>query len=535
MIVILFLISFLTRLVFLYFGYPSITNDEADYFMNSYLLAKTGTDIFSEKFFLTSGILNATSSVPVYLGSLLFLFLEKSVISGRLTYAILNSLTPLFFYLILFKLTKNKAFSLIGFTVFNFSPWFSYLSSLSAIDSPTAMLFYLVAFYILLTNIKPVYKYLLFLVFNFLSFNSYMGIKTIFFFLLMIALITEKIYKKEKYNIKMLSKDVFISLIIFIVFFLISWSTPSSVYFQNRLKEKILPFNMSLIAKKVDSLREISRGPYFIRNLIHNKLTVAFSLFIEKYIQAFNPYLLFIKGDTHPIYGTNYFGLFYFFDMVFIFLGLLFFSKIFERNPFISLPFILILIVAPLAVGIMIDPPSISLRSYLSIIGYVFFITSGIYFIFNYFLKNKKLTIGITVVIYLMSFIYFFSLYQVTIKSSSGDQWHLNEKVLTDKIAAIRKKSENQNIIVYVNEPQPTLLLYLFYQEKNPVLIKKLLTQKNYSIGNIRFSSDCPQEKITGIIQIMHSGRCPVNEKVFSFKDFIPPEAVNGSRYYLLE
>lgn len=535
MIFILYLISLLTRLVFLYFGYPSITNDEADYFMNSYLLAKTGTDIFSEKIFLTSGILNATSSIPVYLGSLLFLFLEKSVISGRLTYAILNSLTPLFFYLILLKLTKNKAFSLIGFTVFNFSPWFSYLSSLSAIDSPTAMLFYLVAFYILLTNTKPVYKYFLFFIFNFLSFNSYMGIKTIFFFLVLIALITEKIYKKEKYNIKMLSKDVFISLIIFIVSFLISWSAPSSAHFQNRLKEKILPFNMSLIAKKVDSLREISRGPSQLRNFIHNKLTVTFGLFMERYIQAFNPYLLFVKGDSHPIYGTNYFGLFYFFDMVFIFLGLLFFRKIFERNSFISLPFILILIVSPLAIGIMIDPPSISLRSYLSIIGYVFFITSGIYFIFNYFLKNKKLTIGITVVIYLISFIYFFSLYQVTIKSSSGDQWHLNEKVLTEKIATIRKKSERQKVIIYVNEPQPTFLLYLFYQEKNPTLIKKLLMKKNYLIGNIRFSSDCPQEKIAGTIQIMHSGRCPVNEKVFSFKDFIPPQTINGSRYYLLE
>lgn len=535
MVFVLFLISLLTRLLFLYFGYPSITNDEADYFINSYLLAKTGSDIFGKKFFLTSGILNATSSVPVYLGSLVFLFLEKSIISGRLTYTLLNSLIPVLFYLILNKLTKNKTFSLIGFTVLNFSPWFSYLSSLSAIDSPTAMMFYLVALYTLLTSLKPTLKYSLFILFSFFSFNSYMGIKTIFFFLLMIALITEKIYKKEKYNIKKLLKDFLISLTVFFVFFITSWVSPSASFFQDRLKEKILPLNTSLIVEKVDQLRGISQGPYLIRNLIHNKLTVTFGLFIERYIQAFNPYLLFVKGDSHPIYGTNYFGLFYFFDMVFIFLGLLFFRKIFERNSFISLPFILILIVAPLAVGIMIDPPSISLRSYLSIIGYVFFITSGIYFIFNYFLKNKKLTIGITVVIYLISFIYFFSLYQVTIKYSSGDQWHFNEKVLTEKIATIRKKSEKQKVIIYVNEPQPTFLLYLFYQEKNPTLIKKLLMKKNYLIGNIRFSSDCPQEKIAGAIQIMHSGRCPVNEKVFSFKDFIPPETLNSSRYYLLE
>jgi len=55
--IILFLISFLTRFVFLYFGYPSVTHDEADYFINSYLLAKTGSDIYNQKFFLTSEII----------------------------------------------------------------------------------------------------------------------------------------------------------------------------------------------------------------------------------------------------------------------------------------------------------------------------------------------------------------------------------------------------------------------------------------------------------------------------------------------
>ena len=100
MTLVLFLISFLTRLLFLYFGHPSITHDEADYFLNSYLLTKTGTDIINQKFFLTSGILYATSAIPVYLGSLIFHFFEKSVIVARFPFALLNSFTPVLFYLI---------------------------------------------------------------------------------------------------------------------------------------------------------------------------------------------------------------------------------------------------------------------------------------------------------------------------------------------------------------------------------------------------------------------------------------------------
>ncbi len=531
---ILFLISLLTRLLFLYFGYPSITNDEADYFLNSYLLAKTGSDIHLQKFFLTSGILNATSSVPVYLGSIFFFFLDKSVIAGRLPYVLLNSLTPVIFYLIINKLTKNKMFSLIGFIVFNFSPWFSYLSSFSAIDSPTAMFFYLSSIYILLTSLKRKWKYALFILFSFLSFNSYMGIKTIFFLLLLIALIAEAIYQKRKLDYKKIVKYSYTSLALFAVFFIISWVSPSSSFFKNRLKEKLLPLNMNFISLNVDRLRDISKGPFFIRKIIHNKLTVTFKFFVERYVQGFNPYFLFVKGDPDPLYGTNYFGLFYIFDMIFLLLGIIFFRRVLGKNTIAALPFVLLLFTAPLIVGLMLDPAAISLRSFLSITGYVFFISCGVYLTSSFYLKNEKIIIGVVGAIYLISFLYFFFLYQTTIKFSSGDQWHMYEKVLINKLAEMNYKRKNQKVIVYVNEPRPTLLQYLYYEEKNPYVIKKLITGNNDTIGNIQFSHLCPQEKIPNSIQIMNSERCPVNEKVFKSEVLVAPEFGIGSKYLLL-
>jgi len=532
MIVLLYLVSLLTRFIFLFYGYPSITHDEADYFLNSYLLAKTGSDIFNQKFFLTSGILNATSSIPVYIGSFVYHFLDKSTIAGRLPYAILNSLIPVLFYLILNKLTKNKTLSLIGFIVLNFSPWFSYLSSMSAIDAPTALVLYLASVYALLKKIKPIYKNSLFLFFSFLSFNSYMGIKTIFLYLVFIALLSKDIYDKNKITFKSTALNFFYSFIIFASLLVITWNSPTNQYFQNRLKDKILLLNTNHISKTVDSLREMSLGQKHIRYLLHNKLTVGVSMFLERYIQAFSPNILFVKGDSNPLYGTGYFGLFNLFDGIFLIFGLLFAYKLF-KSPLIQVPFILILITTPFAVGIMVDGATISLRGHPLIIGYSFFISVGIYYLLSKLIKKHNLFLGITASIYILGFIYFFILFKTTIRFTSGEQWHINEKNLIAKILLMEKKSNNK-IFVYVNDPKETMLLYLFYKEKDAQKIKKIISSNKFVVNNISFSDKCPQEKISESIQIIHSERCPINNQIFKTKDFIYPEIPKGSKYFLL-
>ncbi len=526
MITALLLVSFLTRLLFLYFGHPSITHDEADYFLNSYLLAKTGGDIFNQRFFLTSGILNATSAVPVYLGSFIFHFFEKSVITARFTFALLNSLTPVLFFLILRRLTKNNVFALIGFTVFNFSPWFSYLSSMSAFDSPISLMFYLASLYILLTEIKPLYKNILFFSFCFLSFNSYMGIKTSFPFLIFVALLTQTIYRNKKVTIKNLFKNLLVSSSLSLTLFLLIYSLPGSQYFQGRLREKLLPLNVKMLTDKVLYERSITPNQTLLKNLMFNKVTAFSSLFLERYIQGFNPYFIFVKGDQHVIYGTSYIGLFYVFDLIFLIAGFYFASKVFSKNRFIVLPFFLLFLAAAIPIGLMVDIPNISIRGYPLIIPYVFFISIGVFYLVKRF--------SFSFIIYFMAFIFFFSLFQIAIKNASAGQWHLTEKNLTYKLKSLIEKDRTKKIIVYVNEPRETLLLYLFYQENNPQEIRKAILSKNYSIGNLNFSSVCPQEKINGSLQIINSERCPINTEVFEPIQFVKPENNLSSSYFLL-
>lgn len=533
-VIVLFIVSLLTRLLFLYFGFPSVTNDEADYFINSYLLAKTGSDIYGQRFFLTSGILNATSSIPVYLGSFIYHFFEKSTIIGRLPFTIFNSLIPVLFYLILNKLTKNKTFSFIGFTILNFSPWFSFLSVLSAIDAPTALVFYLIGFYVLLTKIKPIYKNILFLIFSFLSFNSYMGIKTIFPFLVVTAFISKRIYEKKRLSIKNIFKDIAVSIVVFVAFFLFSWYAPSSNFFKARMSEKIIPFNSSMLTENVNYLRDLSKGPKVARYFLFNKLTVASGMFLDRYMQVFNPHLLFYRGDSHPLYGTYYYGLFYLFDFIFLISGLFLIKDIFKRNLTIAIPFILLLILTPIAIGITIDGATISLRGYPMILGYAFFIASGIYYFLSLLTKNDKFALLVVFSIYFLSFVHFFYTYKTIIRYASSDQWHVNEKTLMDKIEEIRGKS-NKKIYIYVNGPRETMLLYLFYKAGEPNEIKKILSENRLNYKNIYFSDECPQKKLDGFVQIIHSERCPIDEEVFTTRPLFLPETFLSSKYLLLE
>ena len=126
-LLILLFISLLTRSVYLFWGMPSLTNDEADLYTTSYVTAKTASDQYNNSVFLTSGFLTTSQHTHLF-GTIPGFLPPRKVSFSTPTFALLNSITP-FFFLIIYVLTKNRSLSLISFSIFNFSPWFSYLSA----------------------------------------------------------------------------------------------------------------------------------------------------------------------------------------------------------------------------------------------------------------------------------------------------------------------------------------------------------------------------------------------------------------------
>ncbi len=495
MLIKLFFVSLLTRLAFLFFGFPSITHDEADFYLNGYMLAKTGSDIHGNAFFLSSGILSSISPVPVYLSALFFLFLPKTVLTGRLPFAILNSFIPVLVYYIVEKLSKNKRLSFISFLVANFSPWLMHVSSQAAFDSPPSFMFYLAAVSVLLADIKPRTKNIFFIILMFLSFNSYMGIKVSFLFLTVIAFVIKGIYEKKKIGIGNVVRYSLLSIFIFISFMALVVVSPGNNGFKSRITREILFFDKPSIEHTVWYERYVMKSPELVKKIVSNKLTVFSSMFFERYLVPFDPRILFYKGDPHPLYGTYYFGLFYLFEFVFLFIGLLKANEILGKKSVILWPFFLLLLVSPIPVAISTSADvTFIFRAYPLILPYVFLISLGGYYCISFLKKYFYLA---STIIYLISFCFFFFIYQVKIKPFSSEQWQYSPKVLSEEIGKL--KNQYREVHFLTNESRENTLIYDYYEIDDARKIKDSIlksTDKHYRVDNVYIEEMCPSVRL---------------------------------------
>lgn len=518
----LYFTSLLTRLIFLFYGMPSITHDEADFFLNSYYLIKTGTDVFNNRLFLTSGHLAITGSIPVYIGSIFFLFFEKNIYLSRLPYAIISSFIPLFFYLLIKKLFKNNNnLALLNFFVLNFSPWFLHLSSQAAIEQITSLFFLISGFYFYLSNKKIII--LLSYLSLFLSFHSYMGIKIVFLFFILIIFISKKLIYK-KLTLKNLT-ILFIKSIIFYLILLISLFIFSNKnLLTQRANQDLIFLNKEIIENKVWYERLTSESPSLLKKIYFNKITILYRIFIEKYFDVFNLKTLFINGDEHPIYGNSY-PLFYSWQIIFFLIGLSTFILNLTKNK-ILLIFLLIILFSPLPTALNIQPSTIALRSFPIIFAFSFLITYG----FIYFYKSKKTFLYFFILLIIFSYLNFIYIYNSKIKIISSEQWHFSEKQLFDKIETLDK---NKKIIILNNEPKETFLLYSFYKINNASLIKEKWQNKDYSFDNVYFTNNCPKKPSSNNLYLMKRETC--KKEKYNLIPYLYANDKSGVIYYKIK
>lgn len=250
----LFIISFLTRLFFLIWGHPSLTHDEADFFYNGYLISKTNSDVFGNKVFFTTGILSAAPNVPNYLSSLGWSILQnKDVVFARLPFAILNSFTPVIFASIIYALSSKIVFSIIAFSIFNFSPWFLNISVTAGFDSPLGLLFILLSILNLIT-LRGALRLILFFLFNFLAFNSYMGFRIISPFIMAFQIyffiLSNKRRKKGEMALNIV-KSFSLAVLLFIIFLIPVQILPNTSHFQSRAFNDIIFTNKDIVGNEI--------------------------------------------------------------------------------------------------------------------------------------------------------------------------------------------------------------------------------------------------------------------------------------------
>lgn len=527
---ILFILSLIPRLIFLFYGMPSITHDEADYFLNSYFLAKTGSDFWNNKFFLTSGLLSATSAIPIYINSIAYTFLNKSIFISRLIFTLLNIFTPILFYYIIKKLTKNKLYSFLAFLTINFSPWFTYLSSQINFESVLSLFFYTLSLFVLLSESNKYFKYLIFIITLFLSFNSYMGIKASLIFLIFINLLIYGFYKNQL-SIKYLLKISFFSVVIYIFLFALSYILPNNLLIKNRAKSDLILLNKNYIENKVWYERLTTDSPEILKKVTSNKITVITNHLINNFFYSINPVILFLKSDPHPIYGNNLYGLFYLWQIIFFIYGLIKINNL--PNIKKIFPLITIIFFGSIPTMISIFEPTIALRALPIILPYSLIIANGIFQFINEFKKNKYL-INIFFLIFIFSFLIFFIKFNTRIKILSSEQWHLGEKKLFEKV--LNEKS-NKKIFIVNNEPKETFMLFSFYHINDAFLIKNKLQKNDYTYKNLVFTDKKITELKNGVILIKRGTQNVdklVENKLIFYQPYLEASDKSGVLYYEL-
>ncbi|MEK7079352.1 MAG: hypothetical protein AAB929_04755, partial [Patescibacteria group bacterium] len=295
-LLILLFISLLTRSVYLFWGMPSLTNDEADLYTTSYVTAKTASDQYNNSVFLTSGFLTTKPSIPIYFGTIPWLFTsQKSIFLARLPFALLNSITPLLFFLIIYVLTKNRSLSLISFSIFNFSPWFSYLSA-TGYEAYMGLFFLLLSQLILLTKLSRYKKYFFYAVATFLAFNSYMGLKPIFPFVSFIFLSVAAFHFNKRLRLVDIIKTSIISIALFIIFLSLNYVVPNTDLIKKEYTSMSSYFSKQETEGRVWFDRLTTQAPSPLKTVISNKVTIRLKDQLAKYMTTFNLAIFFQKG-----------------------------------------------------------------------------------------------------------------------------------------------------------------------------------------------------------------------------------------------
>jgi len=507
-LIILFFISLLTRLYFLFFGIKSITNDEADYYLSSYLLSKTGTDQFGHAVFFSTGFLNGISSVPVYIGAIFWKLIPiKNVFFARLPFALLNSITPVLFFLITYYFSKNLLFSIISYLIMNFSPWFSHLSATAAFDSPLSLLFFLAAFVSLYYVKKSKWlRNILFILFNFLAFNSYMGFKTIFLPLLIFFLL---LFTLENYGI-LAKKKIFIilalSTLIFSVFFTISVKGPGGNLFSSRAAKTIVFFDKVGIDGDI-WYANLTTNNRVVRKIFNNYIFASTQKFLSKYTNAYNPAIYFF-AEPHVIYGLRILGLFFVTDCVFFIIGIFFgLQKLRKTLKYLILG---LLIIAPIPVALQVEGITVALRGIFLLPAFSLIIASGYYFLIRKF--NNRYFYILLIALFIANTVSFLSLYQYRIKVISSESWSsTKEKILSDL------NGDKRNVYMYISNDEK-MSFFMMHAIYNPIsniqYLKKQLVHNNtskYVDGNFIISASC-QDILTNYnkgIYLIDVKNCP--------------------------
>lgn len=468
----------------------AIVDDELDYILDAKAIFFSGKDLSGE--WSPLSLTTAPHQVPkAELPALLIAPfvgpMPLSLLAARLPYVIWGIVFLIILSLIARKFFGDKV-ALIVAAITTINPWSFYFSRTS-FDIPLAGVFYLIAFYLLI-SLKG-WKLLFAFPFLFLAFFSYLGTKLIFLpFLLVVCFYSWFFINKRKFT-RQYFVLVLLSLCVFGWFLFSLQRQPVKA----RTVELLTPFH-SLVTQRVDSERRLSTGNT-LNLLFANKPVVFTKILLEKYLGIFSSNFLFLYGEERAPYSMWTHGMFYYLDLIFLILG---FCFLFVKKRKLWLFLVALIAIAPLPAVFSTMGVEYALRGVLLYPMLILFIGLGIWFLI--FLKKSKLyrlgMASLIVIFYLLQLFNFLNIYFFRNPIYNSEGFGLSQRVMINYVK--RAQLEAKKVLVIEADELAMLKRYLFYtnslDKEQLSLVRHLIAEDEYRWENVHFLRYYPKDMV---------------------------------------
>jgi len=482
-LIIIVLVSFLIR-IYQSQQYPSLLWDEAALGYNAYSILETGKDEYGQILpIIFKSFGDYKPGFYVYLCLPFVKLFGLNQLSTRLPSIILGSLLPLFIFLLIKEISsKSHKVALIAAFITAFNPYNIHFSR-GAWETNILTVELVLAcflFYRYLNRHKA--KYLLLSAITFgLTLFTYQAGKMISLFLIIILFILN--FKSLNLKKTIISFIIPLGILTLPILYGLVFSSNS-----NRLKVVSL---LSYPRSEQETQTIINETNQLDYSLFYSQPIFFVKNFLSRYFNHFSPRFLAFEGDwQNPRHSAPYIGVILYPSLIFLFIGI-FFGLSRKKIDHLNLFFFLWLLVAPIPAALTRDSIQ-AVRSMSLSIPLIYFISLGLFAFFQKF-KSKILFLFI-IIVYLLSFIYYFDLYlNHTVKKNPIDYLY-GYKQAIDYV----QKNQNRFSRIYLTDYyQQPYIYYLFYSKYPPLNYQQqanledasLDTGKVKIIDNIRFET----------------------------------------------
>lgn len=453
-------IAFVMRFYNLSTNPPGLYWDEAAFGYNAYSILQTAHDEhgkFMPLFFESFGDWKLPGYFYLLVPSIKLFGLSEFAI--RFPSAFLGSLTPMIFFFLVRKITKNTNLSLIGMLFLAISPWHIQFSR-GGFESTAGLFFTAAATYLFLKALetKNTAAFTLSTVLFVLSLYTYHAYR-IFTPLLVLALIALN-FKFFKKNIKTVIIPFTLGLILVAPILIFTFSqngtaraTSQSAFKSDQLQQDRLAFDQ----KSKKPLR-------FLSKYLYSAPAYYSQVALKGYMEHFSPTFLFVNGDQIGRHSQVDMGQVYMFDSLLLLLSFAAYKKIKGTGKRIML---LWLLLSPLP-AMIVTPTPHAYRTLQMSLPLAFFSALGAYYLFS---SKKLLPVKILLVlIFGFSAVTYTHLLFAHYPKKFAADWQDGYKQM---VKEIEKYQASYSRVYITNIDQVPYIYLLFYQKYDPAKFAK--------------------------------------------------------------